>query len=110
MKPLRAGDYRHSITIQQTTQTRDAVGGITDTWSTYLTARASVEPLQMGSREYWDAKKFSAEATHLMRMRYRSGVTPKMRVSWDSRLFDIEYPLNTEERNRELILLVKETL
>lgn len=110
MKPLRAGNYRHYITIQTTAQTRDAVGGITDAWSTHVNAWASIEPLQVGSRERLDAQKFTAEVTLLVKMRWQDGITPKMRISWDSRTFDILYLLNVEERDREAVLLVKETV
>lgn len=101
---------RHRIVIQSTTQTRDAVGGITDSWATHVSAWASVEPMQVGSREWLDAQKIAAEVTHRVRMRWQDGITPKMRISWDSRLFDILQVLNRQERSREAVLLVKETV
>ena len=108
---MQAGYLRHRITIQTTTQTQNATYGTTeDSWATHVTAWASIEPLRVGSREWFDAQKFTAEVSHLVKLRYRSGVTPKMRISWDSRLFDIKIVLNVEERDRELQLLVKETV
>lgn len=107
---IRAGRYRHRITIQQTTQTRDSYGGVADTWSTYVAAWASIEPLQIGSREWFDAQKVNAEVSHLVKMRYRSGVIPKMRIAWDSRTFDVRVVLNAEERDRELQMLVMEAV
>lgn len=104
---MRAGTLRHRITIQSVTETpRDAAGGVADTWGTYATAWASVEPLR--GREFVEAAKVTAEVTHKITLRHRSGVTAKMRVSWDNRTFDILAPMNTNELDRELVLLVKE--
>lgn len=105
---MRAGPLRHQIVIEQTTETRDTSGGVIDTWSTFATVWASVSPLI--GREYMAAKQVSADVTHKIRMRYLSGVTPKMRVSWDSRTFDIGSILNVDERDIEMVIMATEII
>lgn len=104
---MRAGKLRHWITIQTRTDTRDSYGEPISTWTTFDQVWASIEPI--AGREYFASKETRSQSTHRMRIRYRSGITTKMRISWDSRLFDIESILNTEERDRELILMCVET-
>ncbi len=103
---MRAGKLRHQITIQQNTPARNGKGEEIDSWSTFATRYAAVIPLT--GRELFNAQQRHAEAELRMELRYFSGVTTKMRVSWDSRLFDILHIANLDERDRELHLLVKE--
>jgi len=105
---MRGGKLRHQIVIQQTTESRNAVGEVDDTWSTFATVRASVEPLQ--GRESFVLSQSLAEMTIRFRIRYLDGVTPKMRISYDSRLFDIESVVHVNERGREMHLLSREVL
>jgi SPP1 family predicted phage head-tail adaptor len=104
---MKAGQLRHRVTLQSPTESQTGYGEPTLTWSTVSDIFASVEPLS--GRERWNAQQFQSEATHQVRMRYRSGVTSKMRIVWGSRTFHfMEPPRNTEERNVELIVLAKE--
>lgn len=105
---MRAGDLRHSVTIQQATSSRNSYNEKVLSWSDFATVYAAVEPLQ--GREYWDAQAINAERTVRFRIRYRSDVTPLMRVSWDSRLFDINAVLDVDGRQRELHLMTTEVV
>ena len=42
-------------------------------------------------------------------IRYLSGIVPKMRVKYGSRIFDILSVINVSERNRELQLMCRES-
>ena len=101
------GAYRHLITIEEATETNPA-GEPVLTWGTYATAWASVVP--MSGRELFraDAAQRYADVTHRMRMQYIAWVTPKMRVSWDSRVFRIRAVIDEEERTRKLVLYCTE--
>ena len=103
---MRAGALRHKIVIQEPTETQDSVGGPDATWSTFATVWASIEPLN--GRELFAAQQINAEITARIRIRYLSGVIPKMRVSFGERIFEILSVINLEERNREMELMVKE--
>lgn len=103
---IRAGKLRHEIVIQKTTQTQSTSGAFVDSWATFATVRASIEPLN--GKEYFDSQQVNAEENIRFRIRYLPNLTTKMRISWDSRIFDIRSIINTNERNRELILMVVE--
>lgn len=98
---------RHWITIQESTDTRDSYGEPIHAWNTFDQVWASIEPIS--GREYFASKETRSQSTHRIRIRYRSGLSTKMRISWDSRYFDIESILNPDERDRELVLMCVET-
>jgi head-tail adaptor len=52
--------------------------------------------------------QLEARITHRMHLWYRTGVTPKMQVSYGSRTFQIISVKNVEERNRVLELMLEE--
>ena len=106
---MQAGNLRHRVTIQQVTETRDDMGGVTQTWSTFA-ANLHAEIAPLSGRELLLARQVNAETTHRIRLRYRAGITPKMRVLFGSRIFAIESVLDTEERGIEVVLLCREAL
>ena len=83
----RAGIYRHKITIQERTDVTDSFGQPQPTWSTFKTWFAAVEPLN--GRELFTANQFESEVTTRIRMRYLTGVTTKMRISWNGKIYNI---------------------
>lgn len=105
---LRIGRLRHRIIIQQVTETRDAAGSVIESWDTFATVWGGMDPI--AGREYFAAKQTQAETTHRIRIRYLSGVLPKMRVFWDSRTFDITQVINYGERNEEMHLMATEAI
>ena len=104
---MRIGKLRRRITIERVTETQDTDGAVLETWSTYATVQASIEPIS--GREYFAAQSTQADVTHRIRIRYLSGIVPKMRVSYNSRIFDILSVINVGERNRELQLMCRES-
>lgn len=105
---MKIGKLRHRILIEQAAETRDADGSVIEAWSTYATVQASIEPIS--AREYFAAQSTQADVTHRINLRYLAGVTPKMRVSYGSRLFDILSVINVDESNRELQLMCRESV
>ncbi len=93
-----AGMLRHSITVEQRGLTPDGGGGQDIAWSTYLTARALVDPLSGGEQLHAHALK--ARVSHKIVARYRAGITADMRVKFGARYFNIRFVRNVEERNR----------
>ncbi len=67
---------------------------------------AEIMPLR--GREYWASKQTTSKITGKIRIRYLDGITPKMRVKFGERIFNIEAVLNPNEKNIETILLVSE--
>lgn len=103
---MRIGELRHRITIQYKVTVIDAYGGETITWTDYLTCWGAVEPLS--GREFLEGRRLENEIGHRIRIRYRAGLTPSMRVSWDDRIFDIESVLERSSGRRELWLMCRE--
>lgn len=103
---INVGNFRNKITIQSTAQAADAYGALVDTWGTFATWWASVEPLN--GREYVEAGKVNAEVTTRIKGRYISGVLPAMRAMFGTRVFSIVSVININERNRELELMCRE--
>jgi SPP1 family predicted phage head-tail adaptor len=106
--PLKIGKLRHRVTIEQVTETRDADGSVIETWATYATVQASIEPVS--GREYFAVQSTQADVTHRIYTRYVSAVVPRMRVKYGSRIFEILSVINTGERNRELQLMCRENI
>ncbi|MCG3168188.1 MAG: hypothetical protein POELPBGB_03988 [Bacteroidia bacterium] len=103
-----AGALRHRVILQTVTETRDAVGGVVESWATTATVWAAVEPLR--GREFFQARAEQAGVDTRIRVRYRTGLTPKMRVSWGTHTYDIEAVIEPDSRRRELHLMCSEVL
>lgn len=105
---VNAGKLDKRITLQSAAESRDAHGQPIETWSDVATVWAAVEPLR--GREFFAARQFSAETTHKVTMRNRTGVSPKWRVLLGVRTFRIESVINPLERSESLELMCAEVL
>lgn len=104
---MQAGTLRHVIAIQVNQGTQNDAGELVPSWVTTITGRASVEPIT--GREFFDARQVQSEVTHRVRMRYRSGIVPTMRILFESRILMVEAVIDVGERQRELHLMCRET-
>jgi len=100
---IEAGQFRHRVSVQQLAGGQDETGQEEAGWAEIAQRWASIEPLS--GREFFQGKQLEAEVTVRIRMRYLRGLTPKMRVVYGARAFDVQHVINVEERNRELELL-----
>jgi len=103
---LYSGKLRHKITIESKLNAQDDYGALVESWSTYATAWASIEPVS--GREYFQDGKVSAEVSARIMTRYISGVTNLMRVKFGTRIFGIVRINNILERNKEFELMCQE--
>jgi SPP1 family predicted phage head-tail adaptor len=94
---------RHVVTIESPTKTQDSTGSIVQSWETYDTVRAAIEPIS--GREFFSASQVQSSVTTRIRIRYLEGVTPKMRVAHDSDYYDIQAVLPDTTGTRELHLM-----
>jgi len=88
---VRAGLLRHKVTIQSNTPTVDSKGGVIESWSTYATRRCSIKVVS--ATETNDQNKEFASIVYKFTFRQDSkteNILPAMRISYDSRTFDIE--------------------
>ena len=109
--PMQAGKLRKLIIIQRQTGARDTTGAETDTWTTFAQAWAHIEPWIGAARsgdELYRANQLIAIAHTRITLRYLAGVSPKDRVLYGTRIFDILAINNRDERNAEMEFLAKE--
>ena len=75
------------IVIQSNTQTRDAYGALVDSWATFATVSAKYMPIR--GDEYLAAQQMTAKVDGVFKIRWLSGVTETMRISYDGKYWDI---------------------
>lgn len=85
---MRPGLMRHRIQIQSLTETRNALGEKESSWTELKTVWSTYEPKTAG--ESYQEDQFQAKRTVLFRIRYREGITSKMRVLYDGDVYDIQ--------------------
>lgn len=92
------GKLRERVTVQQASESRNALGETVLAWADLTTVWASVEGVS--SREALDAGQQEVTITHRVRMRYLSTLTQNMRFRWRDRTLNIvsllEYGNRTE--------------
>lgn len=84
---IRPGDLKERVTIQSSTESRNALGETTLSWSDYTTRWASVDGVS--SREALLNGKQDINITHRVKMRYVDGLTQNMRLVWRGRVLEI---------------------
>ena len=98
---------RSQITFQSVTTSKDAYGGVTETWTDYATRYAEIRP--MGGREYYQAQQVASDNKWGFKVRYDSltkNITSKHRIVYGSKIMDIQgEPVNTDERNKEIVII-----
>ena len=105
---MRAGRLRNRVIIQSKSVTRNDYGEEVETWPEFDTLWGAVEPLR--GDEFLEGRREGAELTTRIVIRYRDGITPEMRVSWDGHVYDIRAIIHVEERGREMHLMCRELI
>lgn len=84
---MRAGEMGQRVIIQQATTTPDAILGRSESWATLAEVWAAVTPT--AANERMESEQVGAYTQWDVTVRYRTDVTPKMRVSWASKVLQI---------------------
>lgn len=95
---MHAGILRERITIQSLSEEVAASGTPSGTWSDFASLRASVKTLS--GKEGYEANQNTARLTHLVEIRWRSGVASEMRVVWLGRVLQIHSVVEDAKRTR----------
>lgn len=104
---IQSGRLRQRVSIVEPSATKDSFGGSTPGGGTVLaTVWASIEALS--ARDLVAAQSFASVGTHLIRIRWMSGVLAKQQVVYGTRTFQIQAVLNPNERTKVLNLLCVE--
>lgn len=85
---MRAGKLDRRITLQQASEaSRDAMNAPVYTWSTFATVWAQL--IFNRGDERFAAHEVAGASVVTFKIRYRSGVTDKLRISYDGKIYDI---------------------
>lgn len=106
---MQIGELRNYIKIQNKVMVENENLEKVEEWKDFKECWAEIRPLD--GREYWSARQTTSEITGKIKIRYTAGITNKMRVvdeSNGSKIYDIEAVIDTENKHKELVLLVKE--
>lgn len=99
---------RHRVALQRPTRT-PTTEGFAETWDSYASSvAAAVEPATPSRVERQVAATVQTPISHIVTIRYRSGVLAKDRVLFGTRPLYIMGMQNPEERNRWLVLACEE--
>ncbi len=98
------------VTIQTRLETDDDGGGQTIAYTDWLTVWAAIAP--GAGREFVSAQQLTPELSHVIKVRYRPGITPKHRLKYAAagvtRFFPIYVIADPDERHEQLLLYCSE--
>jgi SPP1 family predicted phage head-tail adaptor len=99
---IRPGELKERVVIQASTESRNALGETTLSWSEYASRWASVEGVS--AREALMNGKQEVNVTHRVKMRYVDGLTQNMRILWRGKTLDIVSLLEHFSRSEHEII------
>jgi len=100
---MRAGTLDERVELQERVETKDNDGYESESWRTVARVWVSVENLK--AEERIEAEQRRGTRTHRIRMRYRAGVTSKMRIRDGDVVYQIDAVTEGFGRRRELQLM-----
>ena len=103
---MRAGGLRNLVSIEKEEHTSNEYGEALSTWIEVKKAWAGIYPAR--GTEKWQSAERHAKATHEIAIRFVPGITPKHRVRFRQRVFNIISVLNAGERNKQLKIIAEE--
>lgn len=105
---MRLGNLRHRVELQRATVSADSHGDQVKTWATLATVWAEV--LELSGREFVAAMQTMADITVEVRMRAQPDMrlTPKDRVKFGDRIFDVRHIVDMGGKRTEWRLMCSE--
>ena len=107
---MQAGQLKHKLDIETELNSQDAYGQTAQQWVAFLRGLwAEIEPIS--GREYFSSQQVNAEISHRIKIRYRAGIKPNMRVKFGAaRVFNIVSVIDLKEAHREIHLMCTEVI
>jgi SPP1 family predicted phage head-tail adaptor len=99
-----AGTLDKRIVIETLTQTKDSEGGMSDAWGSPINTWAKIANLSGNERHITAHGGQVAEARTEFTIRYRTGINEKMRVTYNSKIYNIRFINDFAEDHRFLVL------
>jgi SPP1 family predicted phage head-tail adaptor len=98
------------VVIRRPVESVDAYGGESTTWVDACETWGGVSDAYKPTESYvFYADQRVASSTSWWVIRYRAGITPKMRLVFGTRIYDVLSVEDMDERERYLRLLCRET-
>lgn len=107
---MQSGRLRERVAIQAATVTQNTYGEEIESWATSATVWAQVLPGSVSERFQAAAGQRASEITHTVRMRFRSDITPKKRLLWETRTLEILGQMDPTGKRDTLVVMCKEEL
>lgn len=105
---ISAGELKRRVTLQSRGSTKTPAGGQVTTWTDVATVFARIES-RPGS-EPLEGGAIRGVLSHVVRIRYRPGVAPAMRLLYGARTLNIASVVDVEEAHVALDLYCSEGL
>ena len=108
---LRAGQLNRVVSIQQRSTTQDTFGGLPESWTEITQVYALIEALS--GYEKMAADAVASGVSHRITVRYDPmfddpKIAATYRIVYNTRIFDIQAPMNVDEGNHIVELLATE--
>ena len=95
---MRAGRLNKRIEFIETTETRDAGGGVSEVWSVYRVKWANWKPLKATEKVVAEATENPLDA--VVTIRFDSTITAAMRIRKDKAHYEIQGIVNLGEKDQ----------
>jgi len=103
---MRVGPMNSRIAIQEEVTTPDGGGGFVKTWQTVFSVWAHWKHQSMYER--LQAMQLQSGVVHRLEVRYRDDITPKHRILYKGKAYQIRAVVNVNEMNDKMELQVEE--
>jgi len=100
------GKMRYRVKVQRATNTRDAGGGLSQTFSPVTTIFANIKPKNANS--IYRQGILQEKVTHEITIRYMKNIDTNSKITYGTRQFAVNGIINVDERDRFLTLLCEE--
>lgn len=110
---MNIGALRHLVTLQGPgTLVPDGRGGYVQAPTPLSPSQvwAEIKPATARDLERRVASTVQSSASHIVTMRYHSGVNTQTRIIFGTRVFNVTGVQNTDERNVELVIAATEVV
>ena len=100
------GALRRRLTLEAPVEIPDEIGGVTRTFAALASLWASVAPVS--GQRLFVARRLEEDISHLIKIRWRDGVTAAMRFRLGPRIFQIRALHDVSQTRRYLVLYCRE--
>lgn len=102
---VQAGRFRHRVTIQAKTVSRDSSGGVLEGWVDFAKGvNAAIDTLS-GSESY-QARQITSQVDTEISIRWRPGILPTMRVVHNGDVYNVEGIVPDSDTGRKILTLL----